>query len=338
MADKQDLQEKEHIRFDFIGRMQQGFAPSGICMLVARGFLTIVGLNYVIDFRGGSIFHDRFTGDVNEEKIRTALNNSAIKEELGEIVVQRVIGEVDLGLTTTEGQAAASGSEATRVEGNEFIIRTEASREVTESEDIEPKIEALFRSAGLGDFEKLQRQFIGPTVGAQLQSKAMLALLVSIIGILLYISVRFEFAGAVASVIALIHDTVFVLGVFAILQKEINIDIMAALLTIIGYSLNDSIVVLDRIRENTRLKARLPFDFRVNLSINQSLSRTINTSVTTLLAVLALLVLGGVVIRDFALAMTIGVIVGTYSSNFIVSPLLVLWYYRAHPNAPRACS
>ena len=333
MADKKDLKGKENIRFDFIGKMNQGFTLSGIAMLVALACLIGVGLNYGIDFKGGSIFHYRFEKEISEEKVRTLLKDSALKQELGEVVVQRVIGEVDLNLTGDEDK-----KELEKKTGSEFIIHTEASREVTESEDIEPKIEALFKSGDLGPFEKMQRQFIGPTVGAQLQSKAMLALIVAIMGIMLYISIRFEFAHAIAAVAALVHDTMFVLGLFAIMQKEVNIGIMAALLTIIGYSLNDSIVVLDRIRENSRLKARLPYDFRVNLSINQSLSRTINTSVTTLLAVMALLVLGGVVIRDFALAMTIGVLIGTYSSIFIVSPILVVWYYRAHPNAPRACS
>ncbi len=331
MADKKDIKGKENIRFDFIGSMNQGFTISGIAMLVALACLIGVGLNYGIDFKGGSIFHYRFEKEISEEKVRTLLKDSALKKELGEVVVQRVIGEVDLNLTGGDAKVEKKS-------GSEFIIHTEASREVTESEDIEPKIEALFKSGDLGKFEKLQRQFIGPTVGAQLQSKALWALIIAIMGIMLYISVRFEFAHAVAAVVALCHDSLFVLGLFAILQKEVNIGIMAALLTIIGYSLNDSIVVLDRIRENSRLKARLPYDFRVNLSINQSLSRTINTSVTTLLAVLALLILGGVVIRDFALAMTIGVLIGTYSSIFIVSPILVVWYYRAHPNAPRSCS
>ena len=164
----------------------------------------------------------------------------------------------------------------------------------------------------------------------------MIALIISILGILLYVSIRFEFVHAIAAVCALLHDSIIVMGIFAILQKEVNIGIMAALLTIIGYSLNDSIVILDRIRENTRLKGRLPYDQRVNLSLNQSLTRTINTSVTTLLAVASLLFLGGAVIHDFALAMTIGVFVGTYSSIFIVSPILVSWYYKDHEKAPRA--
>ena len=331
-----DYKGKENIRFDFVGKMKQGFTLSGIVMVIALSCLSVFGLNYGIDFKGGSIFHYRFEKEVSEGAVRKLLKGSVLKEELGEVVVQRVLQEVDLGITGEEEKAEKQKVE--KESGSEFIIHTEASREVTESEDIEPKIEALFRSADLGSFDKMQRQFIGPTIGAQLRSKAVWALIVAIIGIMLYISVRFEFGHALAAVAALIHDSVFVMGIFAIMQKEVNIGIMAALLTIVGYSLNDSIVVLDRIRENSRLKARLPFDFRVNLSINQSLSRTINTSVTTLLAVLSLLILGGIVIHDFALAMTIGVLVGTYSSVFIVSPILVMWYYRSHPTAPRAFS
>jgi len=216
-----------------------------------------------------------------------------------------------------------------------LIIHTEASQEVIEAEDVEPKLEALFRSGSLGGFNKYKREFVGPTVGASLRSKSIIALVIAILGILLYISLRFEFVYAVAAVCALLHDSVIVMGIFAILQKEVNIGIMAALLTIIGYSLNDSIVILDRIRENSRLKGRLPYDQRVNLSLNQSLTRTINTSVTTLLAVVSLLLLGGIVIHDFALAMTIGVLVGTYSSIFVVSPIIIHWYYKEHEKASR---
>ncbi len=314
--------------------MNTGFLVSGIAMFLAIAALLGIGLNYGIDFKGGSIFQYHFDKEITEGQIRDLLKNSAIKDELGEVIVQRVKEEVDLGLNL-DGQQAELEKEA---KGSEFIIHTEASKEVTEAEDVEPKLEALFTSGDLGTFEKQQRQFIGPTVGARLRSKASWAMIVAIMGIMLYISLRFEFSHAVAAVAALLHDSIFVLGIFAFLQKDVNIGIMAALLTIVGYSLNDSIVVLDRIRENNRLKARLPFDYRVNLSINQSLSRTINTSVTTMLAVLSLLILGGSVIADFALAMTIGVLIGTYSSIFVVSPILVVWYYRTHEKAARGCS
>ena len=335
MADVKAVIEKEQdqIRFDFVGKMKRFFTASGVIIALFVVALLVKGLNYGIDFEGGSIFHYRFEKALTTEQVRSVLEgNSALKGELGAIVVQRVLAEVDLNIVPGEKTPEVE----TAVKGSEFIIHTGASAEVAQAEDIEPRLEAAFVAAGLGRFEKLQRQFIGPTVGRRLQTKALWALIISIVGILLYISIRFEFVQAVAAVVALLHDSLFVLGLFCLLSKEINIGIMAAVLTIIGYSLNDTIVILDRIRENNRLKGRLPYDFRVNLSINQSLSRTINTSVTTLLAVLALLVLGGVVIRDFALAMTVGVFVGTYSSVFIVAPIVVKWYYRDHPNAPKA--
>jgi preprotein translocase subunit SecF len=316
-------------RFNFIGRMNTGLMLSGIVVVISVVLLFTRGLNYGIDFKGGSIFHYHFDKDISEDTIRNLIDKSALKKDFGEVVVQRVLGQVDIGLIKEDAKVEKE------TKGSEFIIHTEASKEVIEAEDVEPKLEALFRSGDLGSFEKYERQFIGPTVGASLRSKAMLSLVIAILGILLYVSLRFEFVHAVAAVVALVHDSVIVLGIFALLQKEVNIGIMAALLTIIGYSLNDSIVILDRIRENSRLKGRLPYDQRVNLSLNQSLSRTINTSVTTFLAVLSLFVLGGVVIHDFALAMIIGVVVGTYSSVFVVSPILVLWYYREHENAPR---
>ena len=318
-------------RFNFIGFMKTGYLVSGMAILVSLGCLLGMGLNYGIDFKGGSIFHYRFEKEISENSLRETINNSALKKDFGEVVVQRVLQQTDLGLIKEDLKP-----EKEEFKGSEFIIHTEASKEVIEAEDVEPKLEALFRSASLGGFSKYKREFIGPTVGASLRSKAMIALIIAILGILLYISLRFEFVHAVAAVCALLHDSIIVMGIFAILQKEVNIGIMAALLTIIGYSLNDSIVILDRIRENSRLKGRLPYDQRVNLSLNQSLTRTINTSVTTLLAVVSLLLLGGVVIQDFALAMTIGVLVGTYSSIFVVSPILVFWYYREHEKAPRA--
>lgn len=321
-------------KYNFIGSMKTGYLVSGIAILLSIGCLIAMGLNYGIDFKGGSIFHYRFAKDVGEGALRDVINKSALKNDFGEVVVQRVLQQTDLGLLDKDLEKP----EADTVTGSEFIIHTEASKEVIEAEDVEPKLEALFTSADLGEFEKYKREFIGPTVGESLRGKAMIALIIAILGILLYISLRFEFFHAVAAVCALLHDSVIVMGIFAFFQKEVNIGIMAALLTIIGYSLNDSIVILDRIRENSRLKGRLPYDQRVNLSLNQSLTRTINTSVTTLLAVVSLLILGGVVIHDFALAMTIGVLVGTYSSIFVVSPILVSWYYKEHEKAQRAMS
>ncbi len=296
---------------DFIGKRKYGYLFSGFIVGCSILLLLTRGLNYGIDFKGGSLFQVRFKDPkVDENMIRKALlSNPKLSQVIGEVVVQRVTPPLNVKM---EGKKAEAP--------NEFIIHTDF-QETSEKEDWEGTFLNTLRT--LGEFEKLRTERIGPTIGKIMKRKALWAIIVSIIGILVYISFRFETAFAVAAVIALVHDCLTVLGVFSLSQYEVNIGIMAALLTILGYSLNDTIVILDRIRENMRLKRNMPFPELVNLSINQSLSRTINTSVTTLLPVLSLLLLAGVVIRNFALALLIGVVVGTYSSIFIVSPLLV---------------
>jgi preprotein translocase subunit SecF len=171
-------------------------------------------------------------------------------------------------------------------------------------------------------------EMVGPQVGKDLRSKGIKALLYAMIGILVYISWRFEFRFAVGALVALIHDVVITLGVFSLFGKEIDLPIIAAFLAIIGYSLNDTIIVYDRIRENLAKHNKESFSFVVNRSINDTLSRTLMTSGTTLLVVLALFVLGGGVIHNFAFAMLVGVLIGTYSSIFVASPLLVFWEQR----------
>lgn len=170
-----------------------------------------------------------------------------------------------------------------------------------------------------------REELVGPTISKGLQLRAMLVVLLGMIVILIYISFRFSFRFGVGAVVALFHDVLITIGVFSIVNKEMTIPIIAALLTILGYSINDSIVVSDRIRENLKLRRREQFPAIVNASINQTLSRTIITSLTTLLVLVALVILGGEVIRDFALALIIGVVVGTYSSIFILAPIVVEW-------------
>ncbi len=168
-------------------------------------------------------------------------------------------------------------------------------------------------------------EMVGPKVGKELKEKGLEAIIYALIGILLYVSWRFEFRFALGAVLALFHDVTITAGVFALLHKQMDLQILAALLTIVGYSLNDTIVVYDRIRENMAARRGESFVDLVNRSINETLSRTILTSFTTFLAVFALWVLGSEVIRGFAFAMMIGIIVGTYSSIFIASPLVVWW-------------
>ncbi len=178
------------------------------------------------------------------------------------------------------------------------------------------------------EIEIRRTETVGPKIGEELKNRAWAAIVISIFGILIYISWRFEFKFAVGAIIALIHDVVITVGIFSILNKEVSLAIIAALLTIVGYSLNDTIVVFDRIRENFSLRRRESYGAMVNISINESLSRTIITSLTTLIVVLFLLFMGGEVIRDFAFALMVGILVGTYSSIYVASPVLIEWQAR----------
>ena len=182
---------------------------------------------------------------------------------------------------------------------------------------------------------------VGPKIGSELRTSMILAIFVALLGILLYISWRFEFVFAVGAIAALFHDVVITLGIFSVLQLEITLAIIAAFLTIVGYSLNDTIVIFDRIRENLKVLRREKYDKIINTSINQSLSRTVVTSMTTMIVVVILFVFGGEVIHNFAFALIVGVIVGTYSSIFIASPIVVEWEKRqelkkVRPHARRA--
>jgi preprotein translocase subunit SecF len=170
---------------------------------------------------------------------------------------------------------------------------------------------------------------VGPQVGAALRRQATLAIVYALVGILIYITIRFEFRFAVAAILALVHDVLITLGAFALTNKELSLPVIAAFLAIVGYSLNDTIVVFDRIRENLKLYRREVYEAVINRSINETLSRTLLTSLTTLLVVLALFFLGGEVIHDFAFALLVGIIVGTYSSIFVASPLLIFWQHLA---------
>ena len=171
----------------------------------------------------------------------------------------------------------------------------------------------------------VRQEMVGPKVGKDLRGKALLSIFWAVLGILIYVSLRFRFRFAVAAVIALIHDVGITVGLFSIFNREFSLTIVAALLTIVGYSLNDTIVVYDRIRENSKSMRSLPYAHQLNASINLTLGRTLLTSLTTFIVVLALFILGGEVIRDFALALMIGVIVGTYSSIFVASPIVYEW-------------
>ena len=189
----------------------------------------------------------------------------------------------------------------------------------------QPVLNALTSGYALGNFTIRNVEIVGPKVGAQLQRQAVLATLYALLGMLVYIAFRFEWIYGAAAVIAVFHDVLITLGFFSLFHYEISLTVIAALLTLVGYSMNDTIVIFDRVRENLRLMRREPFPDVVNKSINQTLSRTILTSGLTFLTVVVLFIMGGEVLRAFAFAMVVGVVVGTYSSFGIAAPIVVLW-------------
>ena len=291
---------KHETRFDFMGKIRVAMISSGIVILVGLGSIVFSGgLKYGIDFAGGTLVQLQFKSPPDIEVIRDGLKTIG----LGESTIQEFGSKKDI------------------------LIRVERSEEKLEA------VGAMVKRSLSGKFNSdeiiVERvEMVGPKVGRDLREKALLSILYAIIGIVIYISWRFEFQYAVAAIIALIHDVLVTMGAFSILDKEFTLVIVAAFLTIIGYSLNDTIVVFDRIRENLRRKGKLSLSEIINSSINQTLSRTLLTSGTTLLVVLALFFFGGEIIHDFSFALLVGVFVGTYSSIFIASVFLVYWASR----------
>jgi preprotein translocase subunit SecF len=290
-------------QIDFISRRKYAFLVSGLLILI--GLLAVIQIyrgqaNLGIDFAGGTAVQLKFENPVRIENARSMLE--------------------DKGFLDAELQ------EFTR--DNKLLIR------VKELTTIEQKVAQRIVQAfeeGYSDnqFVVDSSTEIGPTIGKKLQRDALVAIAVSMIGIILYIALRFEFRFGIAAAIATFHDVLAVLGIFYLLDKEINLLLVTALLTLAGYSLTDTVVVFDRIRENLRQRRRDPLERVINNGINQVLSRTIVVSLTTILAVTALYLFGGEVIHDFSLALLLGVMVGTYSSIFVASPILIYW--KGHP-------
>jgi len=287
------------INIDLVGKMKMAIVSSLIVIIISiLSLLLHGGPNLGIDFAGGTQVQVKFSQEATADGIRDSL--TAIN--LGNSIIQRF------------------GYHA----NNEFLIKTERSS--SELEGLSDKIaEALGTTYGKENVEIRRVEVVGPKVGKDLRQKGLLAMLYAVIGILIYVTWRFELRYAVGAIAALVHDVVITVGIFSLLGKEFTLPIIAALLTIIGYSLNDTIVVYDRIRENIKAARKQPLRDLINASINQVLSRTVLTSVTTLLVVLALFFLGGAVIHDFAFALLVGVIVGTYSSVFVASPTVLAW-------------
>ena len=276
--------------FDFIKNRKIAYIVSAVIILVGLISIIFQGFNLGIDFAGGALLQIKFDKSVSTNEVRN------------------VLSEFNLSQSTIQNLSE-----------NEFVIRTEKI-------DSEQRMEILTAfKENLTDLEVLRVETVGPVIGENLKKAAFYALLFAFIGIILYITVRFEFKFSIVSILALLHDCLIVLGIFSLLQKEITISIIAAVMTIVGYSINNTIVILDRLRENMKFKTKEPFENLINMSINQSLSRTINTTLTTIIPILALYFFGGNILSDFALALFIGMIAGTYSSIFIASPLLLEW-------------
>ena len=293
------------MHFQFM-KNRYSFYGLSITLIVASILLLAVkGLNYGIDFKGGSILHVRFIDESDENRIREAFRQIEKERKLyftsDQIIVQSVAG----------GQ------------NREFIIQYPAAPlDSAQNAEIHDHIVSdLKRLAPFSD-EALEVSSVGPTMGDELKGQGIKAAILSVIGILLYLAYRFEFQSATGAIIALVHDLIVVLGAVSLIGIEFDITVLAAILTLLGYSVNDSIVILDRIRENRKISRESSLATLIDDSINQTLGRTLNTSITTLLALVALLLLGGASIKGFATTLTIGCVVGTYSSIFIASPVL----------------
>ena len=270
---------------DFLSKRRIFLTISGIAVLFSLILLFTKGPNYGIDFTGGTLLHIHTDNDIPPSDLRGAL--------------------AEIGLAKSEIQDVSL---------KEHIIKY--------SENIEPDSIVKFLTKKLNTKIEIERtEKVGPRIGHELRLRAIYAVLIGMLLMLIYIAIRFNLPFGIAAILAIFHDVIITLGVFVLLSRDISVPIIAAFLTIVGYSINDSIVVSDRIRENLRRRQGRFIDI-ANRSINETLSRTIITSGTTLLVLIVLLLLGGPLLFDFALALTIGVVVGTYSSIFVVAALV----------------
>ncbi|WP_366922588.1 protein translocase subunit SecF [Metallumcola ferriviriculae] len=274
--------------FDFIGKRKLWYLLS--LLIIVPGIISffVQGLNLGIDFTGGNLMQVKFEKDVSVEQIRDSL------------------GQFDL-----------SQSPVQPAEDNQFIIRTKVL-----TEDENAKVIEAFQD-GLGNLEVLRNEKVGAVIGQELTRNAVLALVIASVLMVIYITIRFEFWFAIAAILALLHDVFVTMGIFSIFQFPVDSAFVAAILTIIGYSINDTIVIFDRIRENLRIKKKEELPRVVNLSISQTLARSINTSLVVIMVLVSLLLFGGETTKGFSLALLIGSVSGTYSSIFTASPLWI---------------
>ncbi len=279
---------------NFMSKRKLAMVFSVILIIISLGSLITKGLNLGIDFTGGYLIEAGYQNDADLDQIRKALNAG----DFNDVQVQNFGSSKDI------------------------IVRI-APREGVNKATIGDNVLSILKSTSEQEVEMRRVEYVGPQVGEELRDDGGIALLVALGGILIYISLRFQLKSAVGAILALIHDVIITVGIFSLLQIEFDLSVLAAILAVIGYSLNDTVVVLDRIRETFRsIRKTSPEDI-LNISINETLGRTIVTSLTTLLVLFALFFLGGEIIHGFALALIIGVVIGTYSSIYIASSALM---------------
>ena len=298
----------ENTKINFMALKNVGFTVSGI-MATGSIILLLMGINLGIDFKGGTMIGLNFSEEVNIEEIRNVMK-----------------------AIPSDGQVVDISTEEIKYFGStdDVMIKVKARDNVSVdfAQDIVNHIYETMKDKAPEDKNNfiLSLDTVSPKVGTELSGKAFWSILSSLALILLYISIRFELKFAIGAILALVHDITITLGIFSLTGYEITLSTVAAFLTIVGYSLNDTIVILDRIRENMRSSGTVLLDATINKSINQSLSRTLITSVTTLLVITVLLMYGGLTIRPFAFTLLVGVIIGTYSSIYIASTFLSTLY------------
>jgi preprotein translocase subunit SecF len=285
--------------YDFIGKRRWAYLVSAVFIAIGLASLVVKGgLRYDIDFAGGTLIQVRFAQAPGVAKIRAALAPIGF----GDSVIQ------EFG------------------EAREFIVRLPLTRAT--AEEVSKRVQGAFAAdPALAGAEVRRVEFVGPQVGRDLQLQAVYAVLAGLVGILIYIAVRFDLKGGVAAIVAVFHDVLVSVGALSLTDREFSLPVLAALLTIIGYSVNDTIVAYDRIRENRGKFAQKgqPFAQQINTAINQTLSRTVLTALTTFFSTGVLLLFGGKVLEDFAFALVVGVVTGTYSTIYIAGALIVDW-------------
>ena len=305
---------KQNTNFDFFKRWKLWLGLSGLMMVVAFVSFMLQGLNFGIDFRGGTTIRTESAQPVDIGVYRDAIAPLG----LGDVSISEVFDP-----TFEDDQNVA-------------MIRIQAQDgEEAVSVDVISSVEAALKTVR-PDIEFISVESVGPKVSGELIQTAVIAVVLAIGAVLIYIWLRFEWQFAAGAVLALVHDVILTIGIFSEFQIKFDLAIIAALLTIVGYSLNDTVVVFDRVRENLRKYKKKPLNEVLNISINETLSRTFMTSVTTLLALISLFILGGDVIRGFVFAMIWGVIVGTYSSIFVASAALLYFGVKRDWSKPDA--